>query len=523
MAENHLNCAICGEEDVLYVGIRPCGHNDMCYRCTLHMWVLNGNSKCPVCQSESAWIVIASNSNRNDASITPRSPKVSSLPHTMSCIVSKKDEPSRNVKAYLHSSVPQSALAPLVEYQCSQCPGRQVFPTVNALQQHIKKQAHSKNVCLVCAQSRTEFACDLKLYSALELARHNAGELADEAPFRGHPTCSFCKRAFFSVDDLYTHLCQSHKLCSLCSVAGKRYSFLRNEQDFFAHLRSKHYVCNHPDCVAKGAVNPAINAFRNDIEFSSHLLSEHAASIPPQIREGLSRISLALIQRSQLPMLADPPRASPRVLSFEWEEEVNAPVAPETRQALLAMMRGPTITRTRPTPVAWTNRDFSSVVSRAKPKEKFPALKQVTPVEPPEPRRRQKNASRSASRVASTEPSRAASPEAPLNLDRNVTVRKSMNDIIMETLATAGIEPDMPVAGNIKGLIMSVVDHDITPVVFQTSLDKTCARGGIDLATLVNAMESTESLSPLIDLKALKQGLGISLLGKGRGKKKGRR
>jgi len=267
-------CLICAEPLDL-VSVLPCGHSDVCALCTTRLRVIMEDKKCCACQKESDKVLIT----RNQGNFTSKFPfdvemrikQKTLFPLEACCQICYDDEDCRDdmdVKCAL---------------TCSVCYGKGVklqFKTMKALKAHLKG-SHGLFMCDVCLGGRQVFVNEQVLYTRSELTRHYkrgdaAGVMAD-AGFKGHPTCQFCKKHFYSDQELYSHMQTQHMQCFLCKKARPNdYVYYKNLKELTDHFVSNHHFCTHEDCKDK---HPEERVFNTKEEFHVHYVQNHGESL----------------------------------------------------------------------------------------------------------------------------------------------------------------------------------------------------------------------------------------------------
>lgn len=56
------------------------------------------------------------------------------------------------------------------------------------------------------------------------------GDTEKDPSFRGHPECEFCRKHFYSPDELYEHCREKHETCHICRQQGVRDQYYRDYQ-----------------------------------------------------------------------------------------------------------------------------------------------------------------------------------------------------------------------------------------------------------------------------------------------------
>jgi hypothetical protein len=109
-----------------------------------------------------------------------------------------------------------------------------VFRNPQNLLDHVS-DAHRRRLCLVCLQSRRQFARDLRVYLPRELDEHMSER---------HPTCQFCRRDVYDNDELFDHMRLKHYQCTICLASTGEFSYFASPQSLYEHNVEKHFVCH---------------------------------------------------------------------------------------------------------------------------------------------------------------------------------------------------------------------------------------------------------------------------------------
>lgn len=123
------------------------------------------------------------------------------------------------------------------------------------LKNHASK-THRLQFCSICTEFKKSFTHEHLLYTASALKIHK-----DEV----HPTCEFCKEAFYGNDELYEHCKIEHEQCFLCQQTGSRHQYYQNYQSLEKHFGDAHIVCKDVECLQQKFV-----VFATDIDFEAH-------------------------------------------------------------------------------------------------------------------------------------------------------------------------------------------------------------------------------------------------------------
>jgi len=284
-------CLICRQQWPKYVAVGRCGHADVCWICSLRLRALLHDFKCPMCKEELPEIVFSED-------VVSAQRKAATL-HT-------KDE-KRHVSKFgiVHTSDSLADTERLFDYTCwlPDCPdsGR-CFTTLDGLSQHVASE-HGLSFCKTCLYGRKAFLREQLLYDPKDLDRHtlegDSAELLgwDEPPIPAHARCEFCKKTFYSQEELFGHMQRRHHTCKLCDRRGRRNEYYKDYGYLSQHYSEQHYVCSHPDCRHDSY---QLVVFENEDELRLHDASEHQAEVkgPRGTRKQAVRLNLQIGTRS---------------------------------------------------------------------------------------------------------------------------------------------------------------------------------------------------------------------------------
>ena len=280
-------CLICAEP-IQFAGVFQCGHTDVCSLCVTRMRLIMSDPKCLACQKPSENVFVT----RHQGSFTAK------YPHDLRSRI--KDKTLFTMKACPEICFDDEEVRDEMDVKCaltcSVCyeqGNRMKFNSMKALKAHLKEM-HGKFMCDVCLGGRQVFVNEQVLYTRSELNRHykrgdTKGPMA-EAGFKGHPTCQFCKKHFYSDQELYSHMQTKHLQCFLCKKARpNEYVYYKNLADLSNHFASAHHYCTHEDCKDK---HPEERVFNSKEEFRVHYLQNHGESLSKNQRKQALQIDV---------------------------------------------------------------------------------------------------------------------------------------------------------------------------------------------------------------------------------------
>jgi len=247
-----------------YVAKGRCGHVEVCWVCAVRLRALLKDVRCPVCTDELPEVTLVTNS-------------------VVDTRTSSSGVPLREQRfgVLCASSEIRVEVEQLFDYTChySTCgkSSASAFTTLADLKKHLL-EFHKRQFCETCLIGRNVFLCEQLLYDPEDVKRHH--QEGDGAytigkalpPVARHAYCKFCRRAFFSQEDLLMHMHKRHHICKLCDRIGRRGHFYCDFSYLSLHYEEQHHVCMHEDCK-RGSYN--LVAFENQDDLRIHELTEH--------------------------------------------------------------------------------------------------------------------------------------------------------------------------------------------------------------------------------------------------------
>ena len=296
-------CLLCAEP-LQWVAVMPCSHKEVCGKCILRLRLIMNDMKCMTCQNEANEVLVT----RHNGMFTSKQPQ-SSMQHlkdtyfplkadkciyvddehyrdelstqcTFSCAIcyrEKQEKGGEDPQEDSQESVGKSANRKGKRKNQS---GKVEFNSLPQLKKHLK-DVHSKFMCDVCLEGRKVFPSEQVLYSRSDLARHyKRGDTEGpmkEAGFKGHPSCHFCKKHFYSDQELYSHMQTKHMQCFICKRARPgEYVYYKNLADLSNHFATNHHFCTHEACKDR---HPEERVFATKEEFHVHYVQTHGESL----------------------------------------------------------------------------------------------------------------------------------------------------------------------------------------------------------------------------------------------------
>jgi len=214
-AATGLTCVVCTEPIRLY-SLGPCNHRQVCHVCGLRMRALYKRNECPLCKVAQPMVLFTSDAD------TP-----------FETLLKRKWPMYGPLQILCETELVRDAIRALLQYRCTAC--NHVSHDQNAALRHVRTEHPQLQFCQVCMDHRKIFFHEHKLYTKAELARHQRDGDLDDPAFRGHAECKFCRRLYYSGDELYYHLEQDHFHCFICRKNGLYNVYYANYPSLVRH------------------------------------------------------------------------------------------------------------------------------------------------------------------------------------------------------------------------------------------------------------------------------------------------
>lgn len=142
------------------------------------------------------------------------------------------------------------------------------------------------------------FTHEHTLFTKAELHKHERH--GDDVPgtdnqsgFKGHPECGFCKKRFYSGDELFDHCKHNHERCFICDRRnpGAQPTYFLNYNTLEEHFRSSHHVCLDAECLEKKFV-----VFPTEMDLKAHQLEVHPNGLSKSALRDARRVDLSEFQ-----------------------------------------------------------------------------------------------------------------------------------------------------------------------------------------------------------------------------------
>jgi hypothetical protein len=249
-------CLICaGSSD--FFGVGRCDH-PVCGACMLKMQLLYKDKRCSVCKTEMDKVAIVQGKHTkfNDVDFGV-------LTH----------EKKWNVWIEEGDFLAQARM--LNSFSCPVCAS--AFRDIGALKKHCSS-AHALWYCEVCLKNRKVFLHEQKAMPKAELRAHSK---------EAHPSCQYCKTTFYANDDLFKHMSTEHFTCFICEQNGVRFQYYREYANVEDHFRQQHFLCEHPECLAKKFI-----VFPDQLGLNAHNLGVHKQQFDKGQRRNMKKVEV---------------------------------------------------------------------------------------------------------------------------------------------------------------------------------------------------------------------------------------
>ncbi|GAA5842202.1 hypothetical protein JCM11251_000127 [Rhodosporidiobolus azoricus] len=279
-------CFICAEP-VQYWAVGVCSHRT-CHTCSIRLRALYRKKECTFCKTECPTVIFTESEEKLFDEYTPEQTPFSDtklgilfetqaqLDDTLSLLRFNcpfKPGLSTPASAAPAPASSDDATTPAPS-QPEACP--LILSGWTDLKRHVRS-AHNTTLCDLCCSNKKIFAHEHELFSLGNSnaggggARRRQGESELDRHLEAqHAMCGFCKRWFYDSDGLYKHCREQHEECFICVRQGIRHQYHLNYDRLEQHFKNEHFLCPHPECLAKKFV-----VFESEIDLQAHALSEH--------------------------------------------------------------------------------------------------------------------------------------------------------------------------------------------------------------------------------------------------------
>ena len=237
-----VECSLC-YESTQYVGVGQCGHEEICWLCSLRLLWICKDKDCAICKEPIGSL---------------------SIRRVSSNVGSNTDHVFREVR-FSDDGILKEAKR-LVSYTCPFPCGEDPvfnFRSLSDLQTHLKRDHDGQIFCSICLDHRQSFLPEQPLFGPTELTAHNKSE---------HPSCDFCskEKKFYSTDELMVHMNQAHFKCVVCDRLDYRNEYYANFDSLDKHFEESHFRCEYPECREQRFV-----VFGEEEDLRLHWLEKH--------------------------------------------------------------------------------------------------------------------------------------------------------------------------------------------------------------------------------------------------------
>lgn len=256
-----MDCIICGyaiDNIERLIVILPCHHNSICSFCYLRLRVLQQNLHCVICKSKHDQIIATHIDSMKKN-------------YLWSDFTFWGDDIGPDyrfdykAKMFFPKDYIRNVIQPLLSWNCHLCSDN--FNDGKSLNSHLRMK-HNMVICVLCIDNKRSFPSEQKRYLHDEYDIHL--KFGDADGSIGHPTCEFCRVRYYDREMLIYHLRKDHQYCHICEKEGVVHQYYNNYQFLNSHFKRDHFICEEPECLAKGFV-----VFSHQVELSSHCLTCH--------------------------------------------------------------------------------------------------------------------------------------------------------------------------------------------------------------------------------------------------------
>ncbi|CAK5276974.1 unnamed protein product [Mycena citricolor] len=271
-------CFICADP-VKYWAVSNCNHRT-CHVCSLRLRALYKKNECTFCKEPQPSIVYTTSPDASYGSFE--------LENMMF-----KDA---KLAIYFETQEMMEETLLLLRFNCPDTDCDFIGNSWSDVKLHVRA-THGRLMCDLCIRHKKVFAHEHALYppNILPLhlpsaSRHRNGKSKDketEKDIEGgiHPLCEFCRECFFSSDELYPHMRETHEECFVCKRNGVRDQYFLNYPALETHFGDAHYPCTHATCQAQKFV-----VFGSELDLKAHSVEEHGGEMDKGGRRDARRV-----------------------------------------------------------------------------------------------------------------------------------------------------------------------------------------------------------------------------------------
>ncbi|TRM61268.1 hypothetical protein BD626DRAFT_501962 [Schizophyllum amplum] len=257
-------CFICAEP-VKYYAVSSCNHRT-CHVCSLRLRALYKKTDCTFCKEPQSAVIFT---------VSPEAPFLSFTPDA----IPYKDA-RLAISCETQEMLEESLI--LLRFNCPDDSCDYIGKGWADLKLHARA-THGKLMCDLCIRSKKVFSHEHVLYPPNVLPMHlpsmyhkmSQRSVPKEQVEGGiHPMCDFCHECFFSDDELYQHMRQSHEECFVCKRNEIQHQYFKNYESLERHFSDDHYPCHQTECQARKFV-----VFGSALDLQAHMVDEHGSTM----------------------------------------------------------------------------------------------------------------------------------------------------------------------------------------------------------------------------------------------------
>ncbi|KAJ6607239.1 hypothetical protein B0H10DRAFT_2178547 [Mycena sp. CBHHK59/15] len=256
-------CWICAES-VKYYAVSDCNHRT-CHVCALRLRALYKKNDCTFCKDPQPTMMFTASADALFASfVTDQIPW--------------KDA---KLGIFFETQEMMEETLLLLRFNCPDSECDYIGNGWGDLKLHVRA-THGRLLCDLCIRHKKVFAHEHALYPPNLLPLHlpsmlrgNSGKGKDrDQPEGTHPLCEFCRECFFSDDELFAHMRETHEECFVCKRNDVRDQYFLNYGALETHFANAHHPCPHAPCPAHKFV-----VFGSALDLQAHIVEEHAGEL----------------------------------------------------------------------------------------------------------------------------------------------------------------------------------------------------------------------------------------------------
>ncbi|KAJ7147912.1 hypothetical protein C8R43DRAFT_889420 [Mycena crocata] len=273
-------CWICAEP-VKYYAVSECNHRT-CHVCSLRLRALYKKNDCTFCKDPQPTMVFTASAEALFASFE----------------TDKMPWKDAKLGVYFETQEMMEETLLLLRFNCPDAECDFIGNSWSDIKLHVRA-SHGRLMCDLCIRQKKVFAHEHALYPPNILPLHlpsmlsnnrgnksaSKGKDKDQIEGGTHPLCEFCRECFFSDDELFTHMRESHEECFVCKRNDVRDQYFLNYAALEVHFTNAHHPCPHGPCLARKFV-----VFGSALDLQAHVVEEHGGEMGKGGRRDARRV-----------------------------------------------------------------------------------------------------------------------------------------------------------------------------------------------------------------------------------------